>query len=1447
MKKSLLSLALLALCGFSYAQTWKTTVRKASVEVVGNKTNIGNPRLFELNAQDLQNSLVAAPKRFGKNNSTTVVSFPTATGQMENYRIYEWSNMDPELEAKFPEIKSYIGESITHPGATIHFSLSPLGLRTMRLAPDAPAEFIEPYTTDNSSYVVYRKSDKAPTLNQFECMVLDEAVAISNDELARPNADDGFLRTFRLAVSVTGEYTAYFGGTKALAMAAINNTMTRVNAIFEFDFAARCVLIANNDAVVYTNASTDPYSNASSGAGGAWNNELQSTLTSVIGEANYDVGHLFGASGGGGNAGCIGCVCVNNQKGRGFTSPADGIPQGDNFDIDYVAHELGHQFGANHTFTHSASEGTGAHIEPGSGSTIMGYAGITSKDIQPHSDPYFHAKSIEQVTNNIKNKTCPTKTATGNTIPTVEAGPNYTIPKSTPFMLTGVASDANGDTLTYCWEQYDATTSTANPSATKTVGPNFRSYMPTTSPTRYFPRMQSVLTGATTTNGSELVVEALSSVARTLNFRLTVRDNRAGGGGNNSDDMVVTVNATAGPFQVTSPNTAVSYPGGSTQTITWNVAGTTTNGVNCANVDILLSTDGGNTWTTLLASTPNDGSQAVTIPNTPGTQNRIMVKGTNHIFFDVSNANFTISSGTGDTQAPTAPTNLAASGTTQTSTNLTWTASTDNVAVTGYDVYRNGTLLASTATNSYNATGLTPATTYSFYVRAKDAAGNISGNSNTVNVTMLSGGVTYCASQGNSVADEQIGRVQFAGIDNTSTGGTGYTDFTSVSGTAARGNSYALTITPTWTGTVYPEGYAVFIDWNQDGDFSDSGETVWTQSATNATPVTGNIAIPTTATLGTTRMRVSMKYNGVPTACEAFSYGQVEDYSLLIQAAAADTTPPSAPTNLAASGTTQTSTNLAWTASTDNVGVTGYDVYRNGSLLASTTTNSYNATGLTASTTYSFYVRAKDAAGNVSGNSNTINVTTLANVITYCASQGNSVADERIGRVQFAGIDNTSTGGTGYTDFTNVSGTATRGNSYTITITPTWTGTVYNEGYAVFIDWNGDGDFSDSGETAWTQAATNATSVSGSITIPATASLGTTRMRVSMKYSGVPTACETFSYGQVEDYSLLIQAAAADTIAPSAPTSLTASGTTQTSTNLSWTASTDNVAVTGYDVYRNGSLIASTTTTFYNATGLSAATSYSFYVRAKDAAGNVSGNSNTVNVTTLSNALTYCAAQGNSVADELIARVQFAGIDNSSTGGTGYQNFTNISGNVVRGSSYSISITPQWPGSKYNEGYAVYIDWNQDGDFSDSGETAFTRTATQVTPVTGTITVPANAVLGATRMRVAMRYNAVPAACGSYNYGQVEDYTINISAAGRMEETAQPGITLYPNPVGGNILNVSGINTHTSYRIVNTLGQEVGKGTINDETVDVSNLAAGTYLLEITSGEKSAVKRFIRN
>jgi hypothetical protein len=1026
MKQKLLSFAMAALTTVAFAQErnfWQAAPSKMA-NTAKRAVALPSKNLYDLDVAGIKIAVAGAPAR-GTGKSATIVSFPNDSGTMERFVIYEASNMDPELAARYPEIKSYAGQGIDDPTAVIRFSISPLGLQAMRMAADKPTVFIEPYSSDLKTYSVYKRADKTMAFTKFDCQVMDHArqAGGSSFSTARPNADDGKLRTYRLAMSVTGEYTAYHGGTKALALAAINATMTRVNGVFEMDFGVNMVLISNTDAVIYTSASSDPYGSTDAN----YNSQLASTLSSVIGNANFDIGHLMSAIGNNGNAGCIGCVCASG-KGSGFTTST--VPTGDNFDIDFVAHEMGHQFGANHTFTFS-NEGTGVQNEPGSGSTIMGYAGITgATDVQPHSDPFFHAVSIQQVTNYVKTTSCQTNTTTGNSIPTANAGADYTIPKGTPFMLTGSGTDANGDALTYCWEQMNSgTSSTTYPSVTATSGPAFKSFIPTSSPVRYFPRMATVKTGATSWQW-----EAVPNVARTMSFRLTVRDNRAGGPANNSDDMVVTVNATAGPFTVSAPNTAVSWAAGSTQTVTWNVAGTTANGINAANVDILLSTDGGNTYPIIiLAGTPNDGTQAITVPNNPGTQNRIMVKGSNHIFFDISNTNFTITAGGGggDVTPPTAPT-LAASGTTQTATNLSWSGATDNIAVTSYDVYQNGSFKTNVTGTTYTVTGLTAATAYTFYVRAKDAAGNASANSNTVNVTTLSGtGTAYCNSKGNSVADEYIGRVQLGTINNPSTGGTGYSDFTAISTNLSKSTAYTITVTPTWTGSSYAEGYAVWIDYNNDKDFDDTGELVWSKAAATATPASGTFTVPATATTGATRMRVSMKYNGVPTACEAFDYGEVEDYTVNIQAG---TTTP----------------------------------------------------------------------------------------VTYCNSKGNSVNDEYIGRVQFNTINNPSTGNNGYTDFTSISTSVNKGTSYTITVTPTWTGSAYSEGYGVWIDYNADGDFTDAGEQVWTRTASTTTPVSGTFTIPATAVTGATRMRVSMKYNGVPTACEAFSYGEVEDYTLNI-------------------------------------------------------------------------------------------------------------------------------------------------------------------------------------------------------------------------------------------------------------------------------------------------------------------------------------
>ncbi|WP_166921324.1 M4 family metallopeptidase [Flavobacterium poyangense] len=364
--------------------------------------------------------------------------------------------------------------------------------------------------------------------------------------------------------------------------------------------------------------------------------------------------------------------------------------------------------------------------------------------------------------------------------------------------------------------------------------------------------------------------------------------------------------------------------------------------------------------------------------------------------------------------------------------------------------------------------------------------------------------------------------------------------------------------------------------------------------------------------------------------------------------------------------------------------------------------------------------------------------------------------------------------------------------------------------------------------------------------------------------SGIQSAIDLYGAGSAEViattnafYAVGVGAAyvgSGDTIAPTAPTSLAASGTTGSTTNLTWTAATDNVAVTGYDIYQGATLKGSSTTTSYTVTGLTALTAYTFSVKAKDAAGNVSPASNTVNVTTLAGTVTYCASKGNNTADERIGKVVFGTINNTSTGTAGYENLTAISTNATQGTAYTITITPSWTSTVYTEGYAVFIDYNQDGDFSDAGETVWTKATSKTTPVTGSITIPATATLGTTRLRVSMKYNGIPTACETFSYGQVEDYSVNITASGPVAineligdaTTVSSEFALYPNPADKE-LNISSLGkSGSTFKIINSLGQQVGSGQLSDNPIDVSKLNAGIYVIELNSGQKRVTKKFIK-
>ncbi|MFM9076602.1 MAG: reprolysin-like metallopeptidase, partial [Bacteroidota bacterium] len=665
-------------------------------------------KLFQLDLAPLRQAMMSVA---GNNRSAlrTVISLPTAAGKFEDFEIIESSNFHPDLQARFPNIRAYSGRSLTNPGSTLKISIDDRGIQGMVFRAGDVTEYLEPYSEDNRVYAAFRRQRPAGGA-PWTCSTADQALAngLQNrvSTMATTIGAGNVLRTMRLAQSCNAEYSNYFGAFSsadvAKVLAAFNATLTRCNGVYEKDLALHLNLIPTTDKVIYYVPSSDPYSTTIS----SWNNALQTTLTNNIGEANYDIGHMFGASGGGGNAGCIGCVCVDGSKGKGITSPADGIPQGDNFDIDYVAHEVGHQLGGNHTFSHS-NEGTGRNKEVGSGITVMGYAGITSQDVANHSIDIFHETSIEQILTNLNGKTCPVTTITPNVAPIVSTPGNFTIPISTPFTLTGTATDAAGQVLSYCWEQNDNASSTQTgtssvASATKATGPNWVSFPATPTGSRTFPRLSTILAGSNITGpltGGDVGAntEALSSVSRTLNFRLTVRDNALYNsvtpdvGQTAYTDAVVTVTNTAGPFSVTAPNTAVSWENGSTQTITWSVNNTNLSPVNCTSVNILLSTDGGQSFTTLLANTPNDGSQAVAISTSGGVPNtacRIKVEAADNIFFDISNTNFIIS-------APAAcglPASLQSSGIGLTSATVSW------AAVTGATSYNVGYKAASATT-----------------------------------------------------------------------------------------------------------------------------------------------------------------------------------------------------------------------------------------------------------------------------------------------------------------------------------------------------------------------------------------------------------------------------------------------------------------------------------------------------------------------------------------------------------------------------------------------------------------------------------------------------------------------------------------------------------------------------------------------------------------------------
>jgi subtilisin-like proprotein convertase family protein len=611
-------------------------------------------KLYAMGMESIKDKLKNTPVRgafFG--TSPNVINVPNADGSFEEYRVLDTQILHPDLAKKLPNIKSYVGTSILHPGKYIRFSLSQAGFHGQVFEAGKSTYFIDPYTSDKSAYIAYSRDDLVNNSSDiFSCETnnaMSESVKNTRTNKAANDTDDSKIRLYELAMSCTGEYGALFmgdattdDGKKANIMAQMVITMTRVNGVYERELGTTFQFVPDNFDIMYYDPLTDPYF-------GEYNRTTQVVIDANIGDANYDIGHNFNVDGGG-NAGCIGCVCTTGTKGSGMTGRSN--PTGDAFDIDYVAHEIGHQMGGYHTHNGTGGcgkSGSNTEVEPGSGSSIMGYAGICDgQDVQDNSDDYFNYVNIRDISANIQagvSSACFDEIVVSNLAPSANAGADYSIPVGTAFSLSGIGSDPDADdVLTYTWEQNDNENmqDSTTPNSNSTAGPMFRSRAGTTDQNRYFPQLTDVLN-----NDLKPTWEVIPQVGRDFEFALTVRDNVGYGGQTASDLMTLTAVETAGPFVVSSQNSNTTWIQAEEQTITWDVANTDSAPVNCLKVNILFSAKGDFTDTVVLAANvDNNGSKNIIAPTSLTNSGRLMIKAADNIFLDVNNATIIIEEAT---------------------------------------------------------------------------------------------------------------------------------------------------------------------------------------------------------------------------------------------------------------------------------------------------------------------------------------------------------------------------------------------------------------------------------------------------------------------------------------------------------------------------------------------------------------------------------------------------------------------------------------------------------------------------------------------------------------------------------------------------------------------------------------------------------------------------------
>ncbi|WP_228453995.1 reprolysin-like metallopeptidase [Chryseobacterium fistulae] len=833
----------------------------------------------------------------GPNTKAIEIFLPTLAGTLEKFAVYSFPVMVKELTDQY-QLGSYVGIGIDDPSKYVRFSVAPNDFQSMLLK-NGETEFINVQDKNTNIYAVHLKSKNT---QGFSCgteesllsvkklqELKDQGKSFNHQPADFSKSSDQKFRTMRLAVSTSGEYTQHFGGTLAGALTGINATMTRINGIFEKDLAIH-LNVQNYPDIIYIDPATDPYSNMTEN----WNLEIQNVLTTNVGNAGYDIGHLFAGPASGsvaGDAGCIGCVCndpttnIPIGKGSAFTS---AFPTVEGYDFDLLAaHELAHQLGANHTFSHKI-ENFGTNVEPGSGSTIMGYPGMTAlENVQNQRDEYFHNINIKQIQTNLNNQTCDLETPIPNNPPIIESLPTYTIPKGTAFLLTASATDTENDPLTYTWEQIDDADINISKGnlGTTTNGPAFRSVIPNISPTRYFPKLTSVLDGILDNSNNEW--ESVSMIPRTMKFAVTVRDNHPTPTQQQSAyaEQTVIVN-NDGPFKISNTTQYLYY--NSPSALEWDIANTNAAPYNVTHVKIDYTTDNGTTWTILFPSTVNDGTENVILPTTLNGQNiKIRVSAIGNIFYAVKEVLVTTSISCDGT----APSALAANITSATSAHITWAPVS---GATSYTIkYKKLSEVnwqeTNSSTNEALLNNLTPESDYEVQV-ASVCSGTTGTYSNSVNFSLPE--QPYCTAAATTGLSNKahISNITLANINNNSTQSF-YRDYTTdvspINLTKSTPSPLSVTVSNSGNFT-----YAVraYIDFNKNGNFEESERVLYHPTSIISAPISSTISIPSNAVENKLlRMRIilhNVGFGGLSETdtCGSFQYGEVEDYNVIITA-----------------------------------------------------------------------------------------------------------------------------------------------------------------------------------------------------------------------------------------------------------------------------------------------------------------------------------------------------------------------------------------------------------------------------------------------------------------------------------------------------------------------------------------------------------------------------------